>query len=395
MPDFLNGLFLSEILADNAGGGAVNVNGQGGANKQDEFIEIQNKSGAVIDLDGYEVWSQFNGRLHAFEAGDTIDPGGTATVIGAYTNPPDGFFPASDNPNPNGNANGGFLRDGEGSLRDTIYLVAPNGDYIRLSYGDPPQVPTTLPTDPDFTFPAGGTLQGAGETINSNAPNATSIIRDADGNLVEGTPTPNVPGTICFASGSMITTDQGDMLIDDLSPGMRVCSKDHGFVPIRAIRKSHIGRAVLNWHPDVRAIIIPAGVVGNARPLRVSPAHRLLITGALAELLFAVPEVLLSARQLLGYGGVHVDITDAPLTYFHFLCDRHEIIRCEGCWSESLFLGDAAHAAIDAASGWQIAADTDMDRIAHDHTARRVLKGYEAALLAHGLGLKRDLSYAA
>lgn len=381
MPDFLNGLFFSEILADNAGGGAVNVNGQGGANKQDEFIEIQNNSGATINLAGYEIWSQVNGRLHAFGATDTIDPGDTATVIGAYNNPPDGFYEATDNPNPNGNSNGGFLLDGEGGLRDTIYLVAPDGDYIRISYGQPAQVPGALPTDPDFTFPPGGTQQGVGETINSGAPNATSILRDADGNLVEGTPTPNTPGPVCFASGTMMATDQGDVSVDELVPGMRVLSKDNGFVTLRAIRAAPIGRGVLNWHPDVRPVVIPTGILGNTQPLHVSPAHRVLMASPMAHMLFDVSEVLISARQLTGHAGVHVDIADRPVTYFHLLFDAHEIIQANGCWSESLFLGDAAHAAIAAACGWATQEGLDLGQLAHDQTARPVLKGYEAALL--------------
>ena len=384
MPDFLNGLFFSEILADNAGGGAVNVNGQGGANKQDEFIEIQSNANQTIDLNGYEIWSQVNGRLHAFGMGDTVAPGDTVTVIGAYNNPPpgSGFVAATDNPNPNGNANGGFLLDGEGGLRDTIYLVAPNGDYIRISYGEPAIVPTTLPTDPDFTFPPGGTQQGVGETIDSGAPNATSILRDADGNLVEGTPTPDVPGPVCFVSGTLITTDQGDIRGDDLAPGMRVLSKDHHYVPIRAIRMARIGRTVLKRYPDVRAIRIPAGVIGNKRCLRLSPAHRVLMTSAVAKMHFGQSEVLVSARQLVGHAGVTVETTEAPLSYFHLLCDQHEVILSEGCWSESLFLGDTTHAAIAAASGWNVETGLDIAGMSHSHIARRALKGYEATLLA-------------
>ncbi len=378
IPDFLNGLFFSEILADNAGGGAVNVNGQGGANKQDEFVEIQNNSGSAINLSGYQIWSNKNGLLHSFGANDQIAPGETATVVGTYTNPPSnsGFYGANGNNN-SASGNGGFLEDGEGNKDDTIYLVAPDGNYIQLSYGSPPSPPAVLPPG----FPPGGSLQGAGEALNTGAPNGTSILRDADGNLVEGTPTPDTSGPVCFASGTLIATDRGDVVVDDLKPGDLVRSKDHGLSTLRAIRKSHIGRVVLGWNPHVRAVVVPTGVLGNCKPLRLSPAHRVLIDSPSCEMLFASSEVFVSARQLVGHHGIFVDMSNAPLTYFHLLFDTHEIIQSDGSWTESLFLGDTAHAAIQATSGWRMDETIALERMHHTHTARPVLKAYEVALL--------------
>ena len=381
MPDFLNGLFFSELLADNAGGSAIDVNGVSGANKQDEFIEIQNASNVAVDLTGYQLWSDKHGLLHSFVAlpdgsAPMIAPGGTATVVGTYNNPPAGFYGANGNNN-SASSNGGFLEDGEGSKFDTIYLVAPDGNYIQLSYGQNAQDPGGLPAG----FPTGGTLQGSGEIISSGAPNGTSVLRDSEGNLMEGTPDPGTPGTVCFASGTLIATDGGEIAVDRLTPGTRVISRDHDHVPVRAIRQVPIGRALLRWNPDLRAIVIPAGVLGNGTPLRLSPPHRILFSGPTVELLFAQSEVLVSARQLVGYGGVSVDMSDRPVIYYHLLCDAHEVIRADGCWSESLFLGDAGHAALAAATGWRTEPGIDLARMMHGKTARMSLNGYEAHLL--------------
>lgn len=376
MPDFLNGLFFSEILADNAGGGAVNVNGQGRANKQDEFVEIQNSTGTTISLDGYQLWSDRNGLLHTFAAADQIAAGGTATVVGTYNNPPDGFYGANGNNN-SASSNGGFLEDGEGNKDDTIYLVAPDGNYIQLSYGQSAQAPDDLPAG----FPTGGALQGSGELLDSTAPNATSILRDADGELVEGTPTPGTSGPICFASGTKITTSRGDVAVEDMTPGDHVLSKDNGLMTLRAIGRVRIGRQILRWNPDIRSVVVPTGVLDNQKPLRLSPAHRVFMEGASAESLFGTSEVLIPAGRLVGYAGIHVDMSDRPVTYFHLLFDTHEIIQSDGCWSESLFLGDTAHAAIASAIRWQIEDQFDLDKITHHQTVRPVLKGYEVALL--------------
>ncbi|WP_162798306.1 lamin tail domain-containing protein [Sulfitobacter sp. SK011] len=82
MADRLNDLIISEVLADNAGGAAIDTDGDGNTNKSDEFIELQNTSGSVLSLDGYEVWSQKNGLLYSFGATDTIAAHGTATIVG-------------------------------------------------------------------------------------------------------------------------------------------------------------------------------------------------------------------------------------------------------------------------------------------------------------------------
>ncbi|MEL6508415.1 MAG: Hint domain-containing protein [Pseudomonadota bacterium] len=152
-------------------------------------------------------------------------------------------------------------------------------------------------------------------------------------------------------------------------------SKDHGFVPLRAIRKSHIGKVVLGWNPDVRPVVVPTGVLGNWKPLHLSPAHRVLIEGSCCELLFESSEVFVPARQLVGHAGVTIDMSERQITYFHLLFDTHEIVQSDGCWSESLFLGDVAHSAVAAATGWHMEDEVCLEQMTHLRTARPVLRG--------------------
>ena len=74
-------------------------------------------------------------------------------------------------------------------------------------------------------------------------------------------------------------------------------------------------------------------------------------------------------------------MTDRFVTYYHLLFDAHEIVQSNGCWTESLFLGDAAHVALSQASGWSLAPGVEIETMRHKATARIVLKGYETALL--------------
>ena len=152
-------------------------------------------------------------------------------------------------------------------------------------------------------------------------------------------------------------------------------------MPLRAIFEATIGRVQLRWFPDVRPVFVPAGAIGNTRPLLLSPAHRILISHPVAEMNFGAQEVLVSARQMVGWAGVKVMLPDRPIGYLHLLFDNHEIIQTEGCWSESLFLGDAAENVIAQQAKWQVEQGLNLDALYHDNTACLVLKKFETVVL--------------
>lgn len=366
-----SGIFISEILADNAGGSAVDVDGDGGANKADEFVELQNTSGSTISLDGYEIWSQKNGLLYAFDPGATIGPGGSATVLGEYTGtPPAGFYGA-------GNSNSvNWLEDGEGQKFDSIFLVDTNtGEYVVLSYGQPPRAPV-LPSG----FP-GTTQIGSGESINSNAPNGTAFARDGNGNFQETTPTPGSPDVPCFVAGTLIETDCGPVRVEDLHPGDLVQTRDHGCVPLLAIASTPVTRRLLTLHPDLRPVRFAPGSIGNTRPMALSPQHRVMVRHHASQMLFGQDETLVAARHFIGSDGVELCDALAPLTYVHLLFARHEVIRSDGCWTESMFLGDLANRLARQAGVWHMADGVSLTSLDHPQTARRILRQFEAEVL--------------
>lgn len=328
MADVLSsGLFISEILADNAGGGAIDTDGDGSANKADEYIEIQNTAKSPVSLNGYQIWSEKLGLIYTFGPGDTIAPGGTANVLGEYTGPPaPGFFDSG------GPANGDFLPDGQGSLWDNVYLLDTNtGEYVALGYGLPPR-PFNQP--PGFT---GTTQVGSGETIASGAPNGLSIARDANGTLIETTPTPGVPDPVCFAQGTFIRMADGtDRAVEDLTPGDLIWTEDDPHCPLvhLAISPGHKG-------DDHAPVEIAAGVFGNRRMLRVSPQHRILVQCAEVDLLFGSDRLLVPALHLVGMPGV-TRASAGAVTYYHLIFDRHRVVETEGMLSESLYPGPLA-----------------------------------------------------
>ena len=336
-----NGLFFSEFLADNAGN-AFDTDGDGNANKADEFVEIQGFQNSDINLAGVELWSAKRGQLYEFGNSDSVAAGGTATVVGQYDGtPPPGFFDAGL---PDNNSNAGLLEDGENSKFDTLYLVDTNtGEFIALSYGDPPQS-SPLPSG----FP--GTNNVGSESINSNAPNGVPIQRDANGDLVEGgTPDPGNTGPVCFARGTLILTDRGARPVETLNIGDVLMTLDHGPRPIRWIGWQPITADEMARSDRFRPVRIAAGALGQGLPhadLVVSPQHRLLVRSRIVERLFGQDEVLLPAIRLLGLPGIERDRSDGGVDYYHILMDAHEVLIANGAPSESLHLGPIALASM-------------------------------------------------
>ena len=80
-----------------------------------------------------------------------------------------------------------------------------------------------------------------------------------------------------------------------------------------------------------------------------------------------------------------MDATHRQVVYYHLLFDEYQIISANGCWSESLYLGDAANAVIRLAAGWQKTHGLELETLCHDRCARRTLRGFEANVLLPSL----------
>ena len=150
---------------------------------------------------------------------------------------------------------------------------------------------------------------------------------------------------VCFAGGTLIETDLGQINVARLSVGDMVRTMDNGYQALRWIGGRRV-RAVGNLAP----IRIKAGALGSGLPrrdLRVSPQHRILVRSKIAQRMFGSHEVLIAAKKLIGLPGIAVDETAAFVTYWHFLFNRHEIVFSEGAATESLFTGPEALTALE------------------------------------------------
>jgi len=150
---------------------------------------------------------------------------------------------------------------------------------------------------------------------------------------------------VCFAKGTLIKTLHGEVAVEHLAVGDKVCMTDGRLEPIRWMAGRKIGSARLIANPKLRPVCITAGALGNGLPQRnlmVSRQHRMLVSSKIAMRMFGVKDVLISAIKLTELPGIYVDEDVLEVEYFHLLFDKHEVIFAEDAPTESLYTGPEA-----------------------------------------------------
>lgn len=220
--------------------------------------------------------------------------------------------------------------------------------------------PQTLAAPVTFngtTYPIGTTIEYE-FAINTTTGEQFAIIRLGNTNIGMSGETLPVPGqtyTIttsvdgqsvpydlvpCFASGTLIDTPDGQRLIDDITAGDLVLTRDHGAQVVRWIGATTLNADELAQKPHLVPIRIRQGALGNTRDLVVSPQHCILFSDWRAQLYFGMDTVLAPAKALVNGKTIIHDRDRASVTYLHMFFDQHEIVRSEGIETESLFPGD-------------------------------------------------------
>src|SRR6056297_995065 len=200
---------------------------------------------------------------------------------------------------------------------------------------------------------------------------------------------PETGGVICFTPGTRIHTPDGPRLVEELREGDMVQTKDSGAEEIQWIGSRRMTGARLFAMPYLRPVRIRAGALGIERPdeeLLVSPEHRMLIKGDVAQALFNTPEVLVSAKDLINGGTVCVDLAVREVTYVHLLLPSHQVLWANGVETESFHPASAALSALDEQDRkrlLQYNPHLEFEPQAYGGFARRNLNTSEAAILAH------------
>ena len=187
--------------------------------------------------------------------------------------------------------------------------------------------------------------------------------------------------------GSLIATRRGAVPVEELVVGDEVITMDSGFQPIR-----WIGSTVARAEGRLAPVVFRRGALGNARDLRVSPQHRMLVRGWHVELMFGKQEALVPAKALINDETVF-QLEGGSVEYFHIMFDQHELIYSEGIPSESFHpghIGLGSFAEETREEILQLFPQLREDIDAYSEPVRETLKVREARVLAENPELMRD-----
>jgi hypothetical protein len=175
---------------------------------------------------------------------------------------------------------------------------------------------------PANIFDNNGVLSYAWETVNGTQTGTLTLVAS------------DVP---CFLRGTRIAAEGGQVAVEDLTVGMRVCTLRGALRPIRWIgRRRHLRHPLVgaSWH-DISPIRIARDAIADGMPSRdllVSPDHSLFLAGH-----------LINARHLVNGSTIAPVTTLRDVEYFHIELERHEVILAEDTPAETyLDNGNAA-----------------------------------------------------
>ena len=189
-----------------------------------------------------------------------------------------------------------------------------------------------------FQTTDGHTFIGARETLQNVFENKS--IQSVSINSVPGTTSRTLgisqyDGTnfVCFAEGTYILTDRGEVPVENLGPGDRVFTVDHGHQEI-----IWSGQSAVSGLTNNMPYAIPKGFLGAKRDLLVSPQHRIFMK---TDNLPNTEEIFVSAKHLAEFYSIRPRPT-SEVTYYHILTKQHDVLVANGVRAESLYPGKMA-----------------------------------------------------
>ncbi|ABD53697.1 Hint domain-containing protein [Jannaschia sp. CCS1] len=179
------------------------------------------------------------------------------------------------------------------------------------------------------TFDVGDTITGTGSTIVTAPP----------------TDYEDLPDYVCFTAGSLIETPSGPRRIENLQRGDLVLTAEGMAKPVQWIGQRHLSARDIAQSPHLSPVVIAADALGPgmpARELRVSPQHRLALSTGASGIVLGADAVLAAALHMTPRDRIDVEPMPRAVDYVHILLDGHGLVKVEGLWAETLFLGEMA-----------------------------------------------------
>jgi hypothetical protein len=156
----------------------------------------------------------------------------------------------------------------------------------------------------------------------------------------------------CYAAGTRILTDRGEVAVENLQAGDRVIALRRGrLATVRWVGQRTVDIRRHNAPEKVKPVRIRAGAFAPGEPHRdlvVSPDHALFVDGSLVV-----------ARHLIN-GATVVQESPDRITYYHVELDAHDVLLAEGLPAETYL--DTGNRAAFENGGAPVMAHPDFER---------------------------------
>jgi len=166
-----------------------------------------------------------------------------------------------------------------------------------------------------------------GDAFGSASYNTVLSVTPTDLSLMDLIGYTLAPGVACFAAGSRIATEHGEVAVEALRAGDRVQAQFAGLSRVTWVGQRRIDCA---RHPDPLSVM-PVRVAPHAfgpglprRAVLLSPEHAVGVDG-----------VLVPIRFLINGGSIRQETMPRPVHYFHVELERHDLLSVEGLPAES------------------------------------------------------------
>lgn len=280
-----------------------------------------------------------------------------------------------------------------GDSNTTVSIYDSNGVLISSNLVSLVEFGQTGPMADSASYPSGHpytiiTIDGDDYMFLEDVADPTAVainpFQPGNSNPLDGDPNTTDPHEVCFVDGTSIRTPDGDRLVEELTVGDLVVTRDNGVQKIIWTGAREMSGLRADKTPPVR---ISANAFGEGLPVRdllVSPQHRILVSDWRAELLFGESEVLVAAKHLVNDSTIRFDKDLSTFSYHHILFEKHETVFSEGLPTESFHPGDMAIAALDDDAKeelFDLFPELENSKAPQSEMTHMSLKSYEVAAL--------------
>lgn len=140
----------------------------------------------------------------------------------------------------------------------------------------------------------------------------------------------------CFATGTKVTTEEGEIAVDQLKPGQRILTRDNGYQPVRWIWTTRMSGRYLFDNPHLRPVMVRKGAFGDGMPVAdtmMSQNTRVPVVTKSLRLIGIERIEMLALKNLIDHDSV-LFMPVVGIQYVHLVFDQHEIVAANGFWTE-------------------------------------------------------------